>query len=173
MDVNMPNTNGLDAIDQLNKDGVGVKSLVLSMHESEDYVLKALRVGAQGYVLKDTSKEYFLKAIHTVVAGGKYFSGAVSEYLVQKLLDSKSILSNSDESASQSSEDTAMASELLTRKEREILKLVVHGLSNKEIAEDLGKSVRTIEAHRFNLMKKMEAKNLAELILKSKAILTD
>jgi len=173
MDINMPNQNGLDAIDQLRKEGVDVRCLVLSMHESEDYVLRALDVGAEGYVLKDTSKDHFLKAIHTVVSGGKYFSGSVSEYLVQRLLDKsgpKPIRADVEE---RMDADLSGSDEILTRRERQILQLVVQGLSNKDIAEKLGKSIRTIEAHRFNLMKKMEAKNLAELIMKSKAILSE
>ena len=169
MDINMPNLNGLDAIKEIKSNGLEVKTLVLSMHESEDYVLKALDVGAQGYVLKDTSKEHFLKAIHTIYNGGKYFSGSVSEYLVQRLLDND-FKSKTKDGIANNGDQNAEVFVNLTKREKQILEYVVTGLSNKEIADELNKSVRTIEAHRFNLMKKLDAKNLADLMQKSKYI---
>ncbi|HOY15026.1 MAG TPA: response regulator transcription factor, partial [Saprospiraceae bacterium] len=141
--------------------------LILSMHESEEYVMKALDFGADGYILKDTSKDHFLKAIRSVAGGGKYFSGAVSEYIVARLLNTPSKnASNSSESPNDVG-PTSIEIDELTKRERQILDLVTDGLSNKEIADKLNKSVRTIEAHRFNLMKKLDAKNLAELIFKA------
>lgn len=167
MDINMPNLNGLDALKKLREKGDHTPCLILSMHESEEYVMKALDFGADGYILKDTSKDHFLKAIRSVAGGGKYFSGAVSEYIVARLLNTtpKNTVNSTD-----SSNDAELHSEEideLTKREKQILDLVTDGLSNKEIADKLNKSVRTIEAHRFNLMKKLDAKNLAELIFKA------
>lgn len=114
------------------------------MHESEEFVMKALDFGADGYILKDTSKDHFLKAIRSVAGGGKYFSGAVSEYIVARLLNTtpKNTVNSTD-----SSNDAELHSEEideLTKREKQILDLVTDGLSNKEIADKLNKSVRTI-----------------------------
>lgn len=161
MDINMPNLNGLDALKKLREEGDLTPCLILSMHESEEYVMKALDYGAAGYILKDTSKDHFLKAIKSIAQGGKYFSGAVSEYIVDRLMGK-----TKPETIADPEITSAEMPEDLTKRERQILDLVLDGLSNKEIAEKIDKSVRTVEAHRFNLMKKMEAKNLAELINK-------
>lgn len=163
MDINMPVLNGLDALKQLRERGDETACLILSMHESEEYVMKALDFGAAGYILKDTSKEHFLKAIKSIAGGGKYFSGAVSEYIVDRLMG-KSRPEVPETMPADS--PTLEILEDLTKREKQILELVLDGLSNKEIADAIDKSVRTVEAHRFNLMKKMDAKNLAELIQK-------
>ena len=128
------------------------------MHDSDEYVLRSVEAGAHGYLLKGTSKEEFLKAIHTVYQGDKYFSGDISDVFVKKYLESAAPASTQFDSDSTEINDFG-----LTKRERQILQLAVSGKSNREIAEELNKSVRTIEAHRFNLMKKMQVKNLMEL----------
>lgn len=162
MDINMPVMNGLDALKAMRQNGLEIPCLILSMHESEEYVMKALDYGAAGYILKDTSKEHFLKAIKSIASGGKYFSGAISEYIVDRLMGKNKAVA---EENTIPNEHQAILDEL-TKREKQILDLVLEGLSNKDIAEKIDKSVRTVEAHRFNLMKKMDAKNLAELITK-------
>ena len=124
------------------------------MHESEEYVLKSIKAGADGYLLKGSSKDEFLKALHTVANGGKYFSGDISSILIGQLTNS---VSNSE--TKQIFEDE----QLITKREKEILKLLLSGKGNKEIAEALDISKRTAEVHRFNLMKKLKVKNLIEL----------
>ncbi|MCW2120953.1 response regulator transcription factor [Flavobacterium sp. 7A] len=153
IDIRMPNMTGIEAVDQLRKDGNFVKTIVLSMHDSEEYVLKAINAGADGYLLKGSSKEEFLKALHIVSNGGKYFTGDISSILIKQLSNGGTI-----------EQKSPMAEELtITKREKEILKLLLSGKGNKEIAETLEISKRTAEVHRFNLMKKLKVKNLMEL----------
>lgn len=161
IDIRMPKMTGIEAVEELKKQGNPVKCIILSMHDSEEYILKSVRAGASGYLLKDTGKVEFLKAIHTVEQGGKYFSGDISNVLVNNLLKPVP--------------QTAISTEVkntdnhfeLTNKELEILGLVLSGLTNKQISEKLEKSKRTIETHRFNLMRKMDVKNLIDLSKKA------
>lgn len=161
IDIRMPKMNGIEAVEELKKQGNPVKCIILSMHDSEEYILKSVRAGASGYLLKDTGKVEFLKAIHTVEQGGKYFSGDISNVLVNNLLKPvpKTIIATETKSIDNHFE--------LTNKELEILELVLSGLTNKQISEKLEKSKRTIETHRFNLMRKMDVKNLIDLSKKA------
>ena len=154
VDIRMPNLTGIEVIEQLRSENNNVKIIMLSMHESEEYVLKSIKAGADGYLLKGSSKEEFLKALHTVSAGGKYFSGDISSILISQLTNS----SGSLEPKQNLGEEM-----MITKREKEILTLLLSGKGNKEIAEALEISKRTAEVHRFNLMKKLKVKNLMEL----------
>lgn len=158
IDIRMPEMNGIEAVEELSKLSVATRSIILSMHDSEEYILKSVSAGASGYLLKDTGKTEFLKAIHTVRDGGKYFSGDISNVLVTNLLNpGKQVTGGSDiREVKENPFD-------LTSKELQILELVLSGLTNKQISEKLQKSKRTIETHRFNLMRKMSVKNLIDL----------
>jgi DNA-binding NarL/FixJ family response regulator len=159
LDVRMPEMNGLEAAAKLGGVSPNTKAIILSMHDSEEYVIQALKAGAYGYILKDIDKTEFVKALKQVHSGLKYFSGSVSNVLASRLLDSKPLsanLSTHDESTYH-----------LTRKEKEILRMVVAGGHNKEIAESTGKSIRTIETHRFNIMKKMGVNNAVDVVNKA------
>lgn len=153
-DIRMPNLTGIEVVEKLRSQNNLVKIIMLSMHESEEYVLKSIKAGADGYLLKGSSKEEFLKAVHIVSDGGKYFSGDISSILIGQLSNANSLSENKqylDEEI------------LITKREKEILKLLLSGKGNKEIAEALDISKRTAEVHRFNLMKKLKVKNLMEL----------
>lgn len=154
VDIRMPNLTGIEVVKKLRSENNNVKIIMLSMHESEEYVLKSIKAGADGYLLKGSSKEEFLKALHTVAAGGKYFSGDISSILISQLTHSSTSLE-----PKQSLADEMM----ITKREKEILTLLLSGKGNKEIAEALDISKRTAEVHRFNLMKKLKVKNLMEL----------
>ncbi|MBS7231363.1 response regulator transcription factor [Flavobacterium psychroterrae] len=154
LDIRMPNLTGIEVVEKLRNENNNVKIIMLSMHESEEYVLKSIKAGADGYLLKGSSKEEFLKALHTVAAGGKYFSGDISSILISQLTNS----SNSFEPKQNLGEEM-----MITKREKEILTLLLYGKGNKEIAEALEISKRTAEVHRFNLMKKLKVKNLMEL----------
>jgi two-component system nitrate/nitrite response regulator NarL len=154
LDIRMPNMTGIEVVEKLRSENNMVKIVMLSMHESEEYVLKSIRAGADGYLLKGSSKEEFLKALHTVANGGKYFSGDISSILINQL---------SNPVASIEPKQTLEEEQLITKREKEILKLLLSGKGNKEIAEALDISKRTAEVHRFNLMKKLKVKNLMEL----------
>lgn len=161
IDIRMPIMNGIDAVYALNKKGTSTKTIILSMHDSEEYILKSVNAGANGYLLKDTGKVEFIKAIRTVYQGGKYFSGDISNVLVNNLL-------HGNKSISEASKTTKTSNPFdLTSKELQVLELVLTGLTNKQISEKLENSKRTVETHRFNLMRKMEVKNLIDLSKKA------
>jgi len=160
IDVRMPIMDGIEAVGLLQNYAPNTKAIVLSMHDSEEYILKSIKAGASGYLLKDTGKLEFIKAINTIYKGGKYFSGDISNVIVSNYLQ------NSKSTPEKIS--TPTSSHGLTKKEIEILQLILSGKTNTDISNSLGKSKRTIETHRFNLMKKLNVKNLIELSSKAK-----
>ncbi len=160
IDIRMPELGGIETVERLNAKGKSkTKSIILSMHDSEEYILKSVQAGANGYLLKDTGKTEFVKAIHMVQEGGKYFSGDISNVLVNNLFSPGKQVNTSKDNKDNPFD--------LTNKELQVLELVLAGYTNKEISEKLQNSKRTIETHRFNLMKKMEVKNLIDLSKKA------
>ncbi|GAA4303645.1 response regulator transcription factor [Aestuariibaculum suncheonense] len=162
VDIRMPEMNGIEVVQNIKEQNIDVKTLVLSMHDSEEYVVKAIQAGADGYLLKGASKEEFLKALTSIAVGGKYFTGDVS-----------AIIMNNFVSGNAGKETPRVKKKIndpfnLTKRERQILELVLQLKNNKDIAEELEISKRTAEVHRFNLMKKLEVKNLMELSNKAK-----
>lgn len=154
MDISMPEMNGIEATSLIHKKYPKSRCLVLSMHDKEEYVFKAIEAGAFGYLLKDTSKEEFIKAINMVAKGEKYFSSSISNVLINGYLHKiKGQDGEEDEDES-----------VLTKREKGILKLIVEGQNNREIADKLEISIRTIETHRANIMKKLKVKNAIELV---------
>lgn len=154
LDIRMPHLTGIEVVEKLRSENNKVKIIILTTLESEEYVLGALKAGAEGYLLKDSSKEEFLKALHTVLNGGKYYSGDVSGILIHHFVHCTVSLGRKQ----------ALAEEItITKREKEILSLLLSGKGNKEIGETLKISKRTAEVHRFNLMKKLKVKNLMEL----------
>jgi two-component system, NarL family, response regulator NreC len=153
MDIGMPNLNGIEAAHQMTQDNPQLAIVMVSMHSDESYVLRALKAGARGYLLKDSAEADLIKAVHAVGSGKSFFSPVVSKMLlddyVRKLKRS----------------GTEDAYDLLTPREREILQLIAEGKSNKDIANLLDLSVYTIERHRSNLMEKLNLRGLPELIL--------
>ncbi|MDN3664179.1 response regulator [Algibacter miyuki] len=163
IDIRMPEMNGIDAVKEINRLYTDVRTLVLSMHDSEEYVVKAIQAGADGYLLKGASKEEFLKALNKVASGGKYFTGDVSAIIMDNFVNGNT--ATAIETKQTPVEDPFK----LTKREKQILNLVLQLKNNKDIAEELNISKRTAEVHRFNLMKKLEVKNLMELSNKAKA----
>jgi DNA-binding NarL/FixJ family response regulator len=153
MDIGMANLNGIEAAQQMTGDRPEIAVVMLSMHSDESYVLRALKAGARGYLLKDSAEADLIKAVHSVAGGKSFFSPAVSKVLlddyVRKLRRS----------------GTEDAYDLLTPREREVLQLIAEGKSNKDIANLLNLSVYTVESHRANLMEKLNVRGLPELIL--------
>ncbi|WPP50315.1 response regulator transcription factor [Catalinimonas niigatensis] len=156
LDVRMPVLDGLQTLIEISKYAHKTRSLVLSMYAQEDYVLQSARSGASGYILKDASKEELMTAIRTIHAGNKYFSGSVSNILVDGYLHNLQ---------SQSLEQNIYH---LTKTEKKVLKLVAQGFSNTQIADQLNNSVRTIETHRFKMMKKMGVSKSKDMIRKAR-----
>jgi DNA-binding NarL/FixJ family response regulator len=148
LDVSMPNVSGLDLILQMKKILPKVEILVLTMHDSERIVAQALRAGARGYLLKSDTGDKLIEAVAALARRQTYFSASVSETLLQVYLNS-----NSTEEHEQ-----------LTPRERQIVKLVAEGNSNKRIALILKVSVKTVETHRSAAMRKIGAKSVADLV---------
>ncbi len=159
VDIKMPKMNGIEVVEEVKKLHPKIKTLVLSMHDSEEYVLNSIEAGADGYLLKGSSKIEFLKALHTVASGSKYFSGDISSIIINNLTHKKS----KTEPSKKLSDNPFQ----LTKRETQILRLILKGKSNREIAAELEVSKRTTEVHRFNLMKKLKVKNLIELSQKA------
>ncbi|MEO9894049.1 response regulator transcription factor [Aurantibacter sp.] len=162
IDIRMPKMTGIEAVEKLSAINADVKCIILSMHDSEEYILQSVAAGAKGYLLKDTGKTEFIKAIHTVRDGGKYYSGDISNVLVNNLLNPSTKATSISKNDSNSNTPFE-----LTNKEIQVLELVLSGLTNQQISEKLQNSKRTVETHRFNLMRKMEVKNLIDLSKKA------
>jgi len=151
VDLSMPRTNGVDAIREIKNRCPETKVVALTVHKAEEYVLAALEAGADGYVLKDATRPELMMAIETVLDGKPYLSPGVSERVIQGYLDGKKRVKPS------SSWDT------VTRRERQVLKLIAEGYRNREIADYLYVSVKTVEKHRANLMQKLDLHNASAL----------
>lgn len=144
IDIGMPGLNGIETIKRIRKKNVRLKAIVLSMHKDEAYIYSALRAGASGYVLKQSAARELVDAISQVLLGNTYLSPSISNMVVKGYLHGPNMGDGSDDPLS-----------LLTDREREILQLVADGLSSKEIASQLDLSVRTVDAHRANIMNKL------------------
>lgn len=153
VDISMPVLSGLDAIAQLSALGLPIKFIVLSMHEEREYILHALRIGASGYLLKNIERFELERAITTVFEGGKCFSPRVTNILAESFANP----------------ETPELDDL-TPREKEVLGLVAKGNSTKQVAHLLGISIRTVESHRINMLKKMKVGNTAELVKKALAM---
>jgi len=153
MDIGMPSLNGIEAAHQMTEERPELAVMILSMHADESYVLRALRAGARGYLLKDSAEADLTRAVHVVAGGKSFFSPAVSKLLLDDYVR-KLKRSGTDDPY-----------DLLTPREREVLQLVAEGKSNKDIANLLNLSVYTVESHRSNLMEKLHLNGLPELIL--------
>jgi DNA-binding NarL/FixJ family response regulator len=153
MDLSMPRMSGMDAIREIKKRYPETKIIALTVHKTEEYLLTTLKAGADGYVLKDATHAELILAIKNVMSGKSYLSPGVSEKVIEGYLEGKK------GSRSLSSWET------LSQREREVLKLIAEGYKNKEIAEDLCISLKTVEKHRANLMKKLDLHNAAALTI--------
>ena len=151
MDISMPHMNGLEAIGHLRKQVPNAKILILSMHESKEYIAQVVRSGARGYMLKDSAPAELVAAIKAVHNGEVYFSPSVSKVLVQEMTDGSRRPTDGP------------PQQHLTDREREVLSLIAEGLLNKQIADRLGIGVRTIETHRERIMRKLEIHTVAGL----------
>ncbi|MDY7034388.1 MAG: response regulator transcription factor [Thermodesulfobacteriota bacterium] len=143
MDLSMPGMNGLEAIEEIKTRNPEIKILVLTVHKAEEYIAETLRGGADGYVLKDVSHSELVMAIKRVLTGKRYLSSDVSEKVIEGYLEGR------EGSKTKSVYDT------LTQRERQILKLIAEGHKNKEVADYLCISPKTVEKHRANLMRKL------------------
>ncbi|MGB6290344.1 MAG: response regulator transcription factor [Desulfobulbales bacterium] len=151
IDLSMPKLNGIDAIREIKSQHPEIKIIVLTVHKSDEYIIAALKAGANGYMLKDASQNELLLAIDYVINGKTFLSPSISDKVVDAFL-------NTDKK-----DKPAAVLDNLTAREREILKLVAEGNTNKKIADHLCISLKTVEKHRSNLMKKLDLRNTAAL----------
>jgi two-component system response regulator NreC len=151
MDISMPGLSGIDATRKISKaGGAGPKILILSMHDNRSYVEEVLRAGASGYILKDSASADLLKAIDAVRGGDSFLSPTITQQVVEAI--------------AHPSERPEAALATLTDREREVLTQIAEGLSSKQIAKELGVSLKTIESHRANLMDKLDIHKVSGLV---------
>lgn len=150
MDIAMPDLNGVEAAARLTRDGPRPRVVILSMHAGEEHVLRAIRAGAAGYLLKDASPAELETAVRAVARGETYLSPAISRYVVE------------DYVRRGGGEHSPL--DRLTPRQREILQLLAEGNTAKAIAAKLGLSVKTVETHRAQLMERLEVRDLATLV---------
>ncbi len=153
MDIGMPLLNGIGATEQILQQRPGTGVVILSMHNDETYLVRALGAGARGYLLKDSADADLVRAIEAVAAGRPFFSPSIAQALLDDYLRAL------QQRGLQDSYD------LLTPREKEVLQLLAEGKSNKEVATLLSLSVYTVETHRTNIMQKLNLHNTAELVL--------
>jgi two-component system response regulator NreC len=153
LDITMPNLNGIEAARQISAKQPQTSIVILSMHADESFVLRALKCGARGYVLKESTEADFVSAIRLVCEGKSFFSPAVSRMLVE------------DYVRQLRDKDVEDSYELLSSREREVLQLVTEGKTNKEIAGLMNLSLYTVETHRSNILEKLNLHSVPELIL--------
>ena len=153
LDVAMPNLNGIEAAQRISEQLPQTAIIILSMHSDEGYVLRALKSGARGYLLKDSAESDLIHAITAVSEGKAFFSPEISKVLAEDYVREINMRGAEDRY------------DLLTSRERELLQLLVEGKSNKDIAGLLNLSLYTVETHRKNLQTKLNLHSFAELIL--------
>ncbi len=153
MDIGMPVMNGMEATKQIKKRDRDVKILVLTMHDNEEYLFQVLQAGASGYVLKKAADSDLVNAIHVVSNGDCFLYPSAAKMVVEDYLDKI-----------KQGQEPATSYDMLTGREREILTLVAEGYTNREIADNLFISVKTVETHKANIMEKLNLHKRAELV---------
>ena len=152
MELTMPQMDGLSAIRELVQRAVPTRILVLTTHKTEEHVRASLKAGAWGYVVKDAGAAELMLAIHSVAQGRKFISPAVTECIVAGYLSADCVQAGA-----------GSPSDVLTPREKQVLKLIAAGRRNREIAESLSLSVKTVERHRANIMTKLDLHSTAAL----------
>ena len=152
MDVSMPLLNGIEATRQIKKHWPEIKVLILTMHTTEEYIFQILRAGASGYIVKKAAHQELITAIHAVNKGNKFLSPSISKKVIEEYILKAGKMIEQD------------SFERLTAREREVLQLISEGKSNRDIAERLFLSVKTVESHKANVMEKLDIHTKTDLI---------
>ena len=153
LDISMPSMNGLEATRQMLKNDVRAKVLILTMHDSDPLIKEVLDAGARGYVLKSDASRDLVSAVDAVRRNKTFFTAKVSQMILDGYLEKKPAAPVADVNPSR-----------LTPRQREIVKLLAEGKSSKELAAVLGLSVKTVETHRANIMRRLECHSVSELV---------
>lgn len=150
-DISMSGMTGIELAKHLSESNSDLSVLILSIHEEEEYIIDAVNAGAMGYITKNAQKEEFCFAISRIHKGMMHYSSSLTDILAKQILRNNK-------------REDIIVSKKITEREMEVLQLIIKGLSNKEIADQLILSKRTIDNHRFHLMKKLGAKNTADIV---------
>lgn len=151
LDISMPELNGVEAARQIKKIDSAIKIVILSVHSDKRYVKEMLKIGVDGYLLKDNAFQDLIDAIETITANKKYLCPLITERVIREYVNHESI-------------ETDSIFGTLTVREREVLQLLAEGRSTKEIAADISVSVKTVETHRKNVMNKLKIDNVPDLV---------
>lgn len=151
LDLSMPKLSGISAIKEIRRESPETRIMALTIHESEEYILESFAAGAQGYCVKDITREDLLTAIDVVLSGKTYISPSIADKVMVGYIEGRKTMK------------TESSWEQVTPREKEILKMVGEGYTSKEIANYLNISPKTVEKHRSNLMNKLEIHNVSEL----------
>ena len=154
MDIMMPDMNGIEAARVIREQHPDIKIIFLSMEVTEQFISEAISVGASGYLPKDSKRNILLEAIRKVKEGGKYFSNTISEIVFEKFYQ-KSV---------QGGKPEPVINNKISKRELEVIKLIAAGMGNKDIADKLFISVRTVDAHRNHILQKLNIHSTAELV---------
>lgn len=150
LDISLPKVNGIEFLSVLKNKFSNIKVIILSMYNNSEYIYKAYKLGAKGYLTKQhTGKDELIEAINLVYRGESYFNKNISETIVEQFVVEK---------------DIEKKFQALGSREKEILKLIIEGYSNKEIADKLFVNIRTVETHKTNMLNKLELKNFIEVV---------
>lgn len=152
MDITMPEMDGIQATKIIKNNYPDIKILALTMLSEDQHIRKMIKAGASGYILKSSGKNELIKAINSIMEGNHYFSDGATKAILQELVNPVVTKSKDDDEVN------------ITERELEVLKLIVDEYTNQEIAEELFVSVRTVDAHRRNLLQKTGVKNTAGLV---------
>lgn len=168
MDISMPEMDGLEASRRIREQAPSIQVLILTMHESEEYFLQSLRAGAAGYAVKKAAPGELHMAIHAIAHGGVFLYPGLAKSLVRRYVEQFSTAQapQDREQPEQVEQSPTIAQELqrLTPREMEVLKLVAEGHTNQEIADLLVLSIKTVQAHRANVMEKLELHDITQLV---------
>jgi DNA-binding NarL/FixJ family response regulator len=151
LDLSMPKIGGISVMKEVKREFPDIRILALTIHESDQYVLEAFKAGTDGYCIKDASREELMLAVDSVLEGKTYISPGISDQVMEGFLVGRQKMKE------ESRWDT------VTQREREVLKLLAEGHTNKEISDFLNISVKTVEKHRANLIGKLDLHNVAQL----------
>jgi DNA-binding NarL/FixJ family response regulator len=162
MDIKMPEMDGFDATLHLHENFNSIKILALSMYESENYINRMMELGAQGYLLKNITKDELVHALQIIASGKSYISADITLNLLKKNNEPAETLTQTDTVLGKANSNSGLVE--LSKRELEVLKLITDGYTNAEIAEKLFTSKRTIDSHRQRIIEKTQARNTAALV---------
>ena len=159
LDISMPNLDGIEATKIIKKNHPDVKVLILSVHEDEEYAYQVLRAGASGYILKNAGKKEIFEAVRSALSGERFFSPGISKLIVDGFIKRANEADHGEYGGRHPS-----SKQDLTDRELQVLQLIAQGLTNRQIADQLFLSFRTVNTHRANLMQKLDIHDTAGLV---------